>query len=172
MKISECIKRINFLEGLVNKASRYIDKLEAENKELKKDRNDILEQFEQEIALKKKIEEENRKLKLKLKDLERENKVYKELFKDVYETLNIIDGIVSVSQRNVMKKQKELIKYFSEINPDDKESLTEDEQESNTNDDMEKCEEKDRNITEIKKLDEDPIIKTLEEKLNKIDIKA
>ena len=95
------LTRIKWLEELVEKASKYIDDLEAENKRLKEDREMALEQFEE-------VVEENKAMKKRLKILETENKnlnrelkVYKALFEESYALLN--------------KMEKELLEKKSKI---------------------------------------------------------
>jgi len=79
--LERCKNRVEWLEGLLDKARSYIRKLE-------RDRNSLLEELEKSNKEAKYYKQKASLLEKENKDLERENKALKLLLKDLYKELN------------------------------------------------------------------------------------
>ena len=79
--LERCKSRIDWLEGLLDKARSYIRKLE-------RDRNSLLEELEKSNKEAKYYKQKASLLEKENKDFERENKALKLLLKDLYKELN------------------------------------------------------------------------------------
>ena len=111
MKVNFYIKRIKWLESLIDKAAKYVEKVESENKKLKakvaellKDRRNLLEGFWKADAL----EKENKELKAKIKDLERSKKADELLIKDLYNFLLEKEACNKCSESRINYKASKL----------------------------------------------------------------